>query len=514
MKASLGEVPSSIYIPPKVQQGTLIVGFLMVQVGLLGVILDFRFLSLLLLPVGLLFILVFCMEKPRGALLFYIVTLYFVTFIGDDRVRECGIGQFFTFVPELVKYLPEVILIGLLITTLGIRILVKQSRKATVYDLLIFLLFLVGGLSWYANSVPFFTTVAALRLLVSMVIAYFVLRYSNYSIEFFESVFNALFIISIVQFPITLFQRFIGVEILHWPSDMVAGTFPRYTGLIFFQLVFFIIGIVAYSQKTLPAGFRNRMVWGAIFALGSISLSNSRAAFFMVSILLLIFFGRLFIRNPVLAVKAGLFTILLFGFSMWIFIGLYGGLGGIGGQRLISKYINNPVYAIEYLFRRPGFGPIKGTPVGRGGAIVYMFERLQKDPYQLLLGLGPGMTSEFKYSVAVTVQDRVLMKLGVNRNQISSFLGELGLLGLSISLLLPIVGMLVLKGGIYSRLSPHSVVLRKAYPLIILIFLLMQFYGRVWYESHSAFLFWFVAVYLLRVQEEAQANIAQRPING
>lgn len=462
---------------------------------------SFQYIVFLLLALFAVSVVTVCVDKPRLALFLYLVALYFTTGLTNERVRTYGWGQLFTFLPPWVGYAGDGILAGLLIASIGKYFLGRMGKVPRIYDVLIMGLFYIAVLSWIVNSVPFFTAAAAIRLMVVMVSGYFVLRYGEYDLTFFETVFKVLWLISLVQFPIILFQRFIGVPILQWGDDLVTGTFSRYPKLITFQLVFFALGLAAYLQKSLSASFRRYMIWTAILAVGSMALSNSRIVFFFIPLLTAVLMFKHLVHRPILAIKVLVLVGLLFGTGLYAFVYLYGGPGSGGGQELLY-YIQNPGAVYHYFFGAPEDWEGYGGRLSRGGAIVYLFQNLHRYPGGLWLGAGPGMASEFKYAIANTTRAEELVELGINRTQASAFLGELGLAGLVLSMLLIVVGFRLIREGHDYKESPYVYVIRQAYPAIPVLFLFMQFYSRAWFEAEAAFLFWFVTVYLLRAREE------------
>ena len=447
--------------------------------------------------------LAFACFRPRQALTAYVMCLYLVGGITNERVRTFGLGTLFTWVPSGAGYVADLLLAALLVSVLA-RCLVRLHARPGRFDLLVILLFVTAGASWLLNGGYVFTVAAALRLLVQMVAGYFILRYGAYDLTALNRVFWFLLSISILQFPLAVFERFVGNHYMGWGDDLVAGTFSRYPKLVGYQMVFFACGLASLLVRTDLGRWRFPLLLALVCAVGSMALSNSRIAFLFMPLVVVIIFWRHIVPRSWRVLKAGVAAGCLVGVALYTFVYLYGGAGSGGGRELLW-YMQNPPAVYSYFFGSPEeWERQDGGRLRRGTAIVYLWQNLPRFGGGLLLGAGPGSATEFKYEIAAAGAVDELTRLGVNVTQAGAMLSEYGLAGAGLSLLLIGAAAGLRLGRGVDLAGPVAVVIGRAYAPILVVFLLLQFYGRVWYETETAFLFWFVTVYLIKAKEHAR----------
>ena len=233
-----------------------------------------------------------------------------------------------------------------------------------------------------------------------MIGGYFILKDYKFDQSLFEKIFKALMIISVLQFPIVLFQRFIGVQILGWGQDLVSGTFTRYPKLVLFQLIFFIFGLTALFSNQYPSRYKKKILLVGLLALASLSLANSRIIFVIVPLFIIIFVTKNIIYRPISTISK---SIILSGFiilSLISFTSVYGGKV-YGASKLFMPYITNPeiVYRYFFAYKPENLLPFHKNELTRGGSLIYSYKNLNKYPGGLLLGAGPGITGKWRYNI-------------------------------------------------------------------------------------------------------------------
>jgi len=473
---------------------------------LLILIYDWMAVNIILIPNMKIYILtvgitafIFSLVNPKISLIMYVFSVFTLLWLTDARVP-------LSFLPRWVGYVADLLLINLVFAAIARQILIKEKTKPTVYDLLIAILFAATLLSWSINSVPTFTAFGGLRFIMVMVSGYFVLRYGDLDKQFIQKLFYILIFISIIQFPLTIFQRIIGVEFFGWGPDMVAGTFRRYTGLVTFQTMIIAISIAAFLTRGLSYKIKRILLIAGTFAFFSLSLSNSRMVWLELPLIVMIVVitkhGIKSIRMIKYFAVFGLIYII--GLSSFEF--LYGGAGNqsVGAMR----FLTDPKSAYRYMFIDKTTG--EGVRLQRGAAILYVAQHINESDGGWIFGLGPGMMTEFKYDFAVSKYTKLFQELRANIVQVSTFLGEWGLIGLITSFLLTFVGLKFRRRYKRQKVPGLSDVIYTAYPAIVIHFFLMQFYGRVWFENDSSFIFWFFTIYMI-FEVESQKNTILKP---
>lgn len=455
---------------------------------------DFMIVNLVLTPdlkiymliVGL-SALILCLFKPDVGFIMYLLSIFFLTFLTDSRVP-------IAFLPRWVGYSGDLLMISLIFGAIARQIVGREKIKPTYYDLLITLLLIVTFFSWWVNSVPLFTALGGIRFILVMVSGYFILHYGGYSKSFMEKIFKIILIISMVQLPLTIFQRFIGVELLGWGADMVAGSFSRYTGLVSLQIIVLALGTAGYIMKDLDPKISRILKIAGIMAFFSLTLSNARVVWLEIPLILVIVimskFGTSFKRVvKYTSLFALIYIVGLIGFEF-----LYGGIG-VKGEGVIP-YLTNPDRVYEYMTTSKGGDTSKHLQ--RGAAFIFVKDRIGDSSGGWIFGLGPGMMTEFKYSFAVSGYTKLFQEVRANIVQASTFLGEWGLSGFLISIAFIFAWLKRIRKLSSDTVLQFSNVIRTAYPAITIHFFIMQFYSRVWFENNTSIVFWFFTVYLIR----------------
>ncbi len=443
---------------------------------------------------------VLIIAKPRPTVLGYAWALYLLGGITSARVRDHGFGQLFAFVPPQAGYAADVILLGLLATLLLRALFDRIAARPGLVDVLSAALLITAAFSLFVNSpVPSGNALGAGRLLIAMLSGYFVLRYLPIRGEGLERLWRVLYVVSIIQLPLILVQV-AGSLWLGWADDLINGSFSRYPKLMAYQLVFFAIGVAAYANDV-AGSWRPRLVRAAVLAAVGLALTSARIVFALIPLIgLIVLLPQIRVR-PVRAIRASVLSVGLFAVTLGAFVFIQGGLESSGAAELLN-YMRDPAGVYQYFFGRPDDWAGYEGRLSRGGALVYLYEHLPEYPGGRWLGVGPGMMTAFDFGDSSPIP--VLFVLQANITQAGVFLGEFGLIGLALSLLLVVAGVpLVLR-----PILPHrslALTIQKAYPAIVVTFLLLQIYSRVWFEVESAFIFWAATVYLMSATEEADA---------
>lgn len=212
------------------------------------------------------------------------------------------------------------------------------------------------------------------------------------------------------------------VTVARSEPDRVTGLFSLGEMMLFFHLI--------VLARVLSAWLEGRTLgrWNLLLAAGallfSMGVANQEAAFPYLALLVLYFllFARQRRGPLLLAALAGGGTILV------VFTVLYdSAYRAEEGKRSFTESLLDPAYLKRYIFgeRHDVFTP--GGDLLRGAAIVRSWEEIAEDGGHLLVGRGPGATSES--GVAGASGPLALEAPGIGRVTLALLLGDVGLLG-------------------------------------------------------------------------------------
>lgn len=455
-------------------------------------------LPLILIPVSLL--LAYYVGKsavyPQPNLWFLVAFLFLV--IALTRSAKAGIlvilisvflldwlSKTFLLLPRQLTWLKDASVLILLMRTLAVTAKEKEV-PTTPIDIYVFLFLMVGFFSMVANAVSPIVVALGFRPGLKYILLFYVIVNSHFEEKFLRKVFAAFLAIAFVQIPITILEnrfwyvaaaRLPGGAINRW--DFVTGTLPRggsgVLGIFIGSAICILIGFsICYKDKL-------KSLLGAALLFIPLPLTVARASFLMlpaaVSFMLLRKTGgRLALRIVCAVLIASFF-----------FASMYLGSSAVGLD--LVSYVLNPLAAVK-----AHMAPVGPGRVGRISGIRYVFDYLGERPYGYLLGVGPGVWSEsffggFSGELWSEFEDMPVS----NINQISAILGEFGVLGLILFLLM-IFQVYRMNEEFSSKVKDDfwkSV--SFGFSGIIFLYCMATIYVSVWYSDALAFWFWFFA---------------------
>jgi hypothetical protein len=392
-----------------------------ISIGFFVVTQNFNLLGLiLLLPIATLAI-----AKPNFA-----VSLFYISvFIPSSYIQ-----RYFFSLPTILLWLPHMSLLLALISVL----IAKQKRAPVTKPWPIS--FLLVGLAWLlivflslivnANTSNPIAAILSLRCPFLIYGSILLHRLQFSAKDYQEHLIKNMVWVGLAMLPISVFQRIYFVEYLVLGSgDMVTGLFMSYAGLVFFQL-FCIMAVTSWwlnGRRLLPI----HPALNIVLLFIPLVISNSKAApiYFLLVATFLIWQNR---RR----LSGRLFGTLLFLTIMGIigtiaFDNVYQVSYGVSDSVIERWY--TPEGVLSYLLSN------KGSSTGglqRGAAIVFNYELIKRENLTLLLGLGPGALSDSRVPGGTGHIYSMYPLLLLNNNSIATLLGELGLAGIGISIVI------------------------------------------------------------------------------
>ncbi len=263
------------------------------------------------------------------------------------------------------------------------------------------------------------------------------------------------------------------------PGDRVTGLFPVGFISLFFHL--FCIGIVLSYWLEGRKVVRWHPGWVLLLLVGGIGSANQKAAlpylFAMLGFIILTA-GAATLRGRSLRLGPLVAALVAPALLLMIFTSVYDSAYERSSESY-SASILDPDYLERYLF---GDENVKFTPSGRllrGGAIVFAHRLVSRDVPHLLVGMGPGSTSESRVPGAAGHLSQRYPGYAIDRVALSMFLAETGFVGIAMHLvLLLVIGFWNPPPTAHQELPEYKRI-RK-----IFVFLAVSYvvYGNLYYE--------------------------------
>jgi hypothetical protein len=319
---------------------------------------------------------------------------------------------------------------------------------------------------------------------------------------------KALLVVAIIQLPVAVYQYFVVAKASSRlsPWDAVVGTFPGNIegggashGMGIFLLIAMAAVLTLWRARQINRYFAAAVMVGI---LGSLGLSEVKAAVLLVPAVFVLIFYRELLRRPMLSFGAVLASVVLMGALFAVYTTtFYAGRG----MTLSGKMPTSPLQSIENQLnpqevhtRDTG----KGVVVSRAARMADWWTRSVRygDPFHAMLGYGIGATqissigmgelvSQFPYPLDMTGTTILLWETGVLGHLL--LMAALLMAGLNCnasarSPLVPVVHQALLQAAgagliIYAITLPYSnFALRAAPSQFVMVFMLG--YSAYWWR--------------------------------
>jgi hypothetical protein len=389
--------------------------------------------------------------------LFYISVFIPVTYI----------ERYFIELPAFSRWLPQLFLA----LALALSILQKKNKITSNYPLIPKPMIWIGVsylilvlFSMLVNSSSFLSAIWSLRGII-LIYGSVIIHRLNFTKYGQEKFIRNLIIFGLLGVPVTLIQRLVIIPSLPFSKsiyDMVTGPFGSYDDLVLFQ-IFCIIAVTSWwihGKKLLPIS--PILLIGALFFPLVISYSKAAPLYFFVTMVFVFWLCRKRVSHKTFF---AIIVIVILGIVGTLFFDLL--FQATGGPYSIVEDLYTIEGALAYLLAD---NVTTEGGLQRGAALLYNFDLIQQKPHGLLLGLGPGSFSSSRIAGATGYIYAMYPNLYLNFSSLTTMLGELGFLGVLITIIL-LMSFYFLK---LPKEGNHLIVLRKG-----TIFLLtsLLFYG-------------------------------------
>jgi hypothetical protein len=421
-----------------------------------------------------------------------VLALFLTVFPLEYMVRERGwLHPYVVLTPELLSAIAMTIVLLRMMS--GVR--VRLDWRYMVFFVALAFTMLFGFL---VQEVPTGAIIAGLRAHLKF-LPFFLLP-AVYQFRPTELRTQAALLLGLLmlQLPLTLYQRFI--EYAHMASgDPVRGTAT--TGSALSMLLLCAIGVVVTCYLRRQIRFRTLLVLTAVLFVPT-TLNETKATILLLPIAL---FGPAFLMPSWRqALRRLLPVAALGGIAMLTFVSIYDALvQRRDGAPKLEEFFSDDRY-VEYLY-----GKATGREVnyiGRVDSIELAFEHLSRKPATLAFGLGAGNVSTSFLSSFDGEYAAFYERYGVGLTQITTFLWQIGVIGL--------VAYLALYYLVFTdarALSRHeelsSAVLGQAMGVVMVIMAAGLFYKSIFSMNEIGYLFWFYSgVVASRLVEQRHAH--------
>ncbi|HEU4617068.1 MAG TPA: hypothetical protein VFV10_03465 [Gammaproteobacteria bacterium] len=408
------------------------------------------------------------------------------------------VPQYFALVPELLSGIALLIVVGRVVS--GRRVLLDR-RYASFLGLFLFVLLfgffaqsmsagaVVSGIRNYAKCLPFFL----------LPLAYpFTRRQLAVQV-------GVLLVMLLIQTPLAFYQRFVQFASRMHTGDPIRGMTESSNSLSMLMICAVAVFVALYLRRRI--GLFVLLCAVAVYFLPT-TINETKGTVVMLPIALVvpaIFMpkGSRSLRRMLPVAFIGVMALLLYA-AVYDALIRYRHDGHDVGSFFTQGYVETYLYS--------GAADGKDRYVGRIDSVVIASRMLSDDPLHLAFGLGagnvstsslPGFNGQFwtyydRYGVAVT--------------QVSSFLWEIGIVGLAAYLLL--YAFVFRDARALAKSDRPLAIYGQVWAAVVIIMTIALMYKPVFATNATSYLFWFYSgvvareAYVLRQHQRAQRAAA------
>jgi hypothetical protein len=410
------------------------------------------------------------------AMSFLIVLLFVSVFVTGHLVQRLElVPSYWALVPELLSMIALLIVLARLI---GGRSVALDWRYGAFFALFFFVL-LFGYL---AQSVPAGPIVAGLRNYVKFIPFFLLPTVYPFTAHQLAVQLRCLVAILLVQTPLAVYQRFVEFADRMHTGDPVRGMTSSSSALTILMVCAIALLVSLYLRRRI--GLRLLTVGIGVFLLPT-TLNETKSTFLLLPLAMLVpplFMakGSRSLRKLVPIAAIGGVAVLSY-VTIYDFLIQYRSTGHDIGSFFTEGYVE------KYLYTGAAEGD--GNGVGRVDSVVFATKVLSADPLALAFGLGAGNVSESKLPGFDGQYSTYLDRYGVQITQVSSFVWEIGLVGVFAYLLL--FWFVFQDARLLGKSGEPAALRGQVWATVILIMTAALMYKSVFYMNEIAYPFWF-----------------------
>jgi len=430
------------------------------------------------------------------------ILILFSTFFFLDYLSDV-----FGLIPRHFTWLPEVISIGFLIYIFwrlfeGKKLVPILNQTRWV---LLFMAFTLFGI--IINGVDLPVAAAGIRNNLKYLPLFFLPFFFKLDRAFIKKFLCFLFVLALVQLPVTIIQRIV----YKTPSgDPVGGTLGAHsTGILSVFLTLCIAFWTANFIKTpLKPGLYILGFTGLIAPLG---LSETKVSFFLLPVVFVCIFLFSTEKKKLLGKTLMVFICFVLGVFFTAKLHNYLYVEKSPDKTIlkkpktekkekvkekhskipIEKYAN-PKLVFNLSYKRQ---TIRSGILNRIPQVLFAFDQIQKDPVHLLFGVGAGNASDSFFEPAQGKYYQKYGKLDIGNNLLSRLLWEYGLIGTLLFFFIFL--FFFVKIWKLRKLDRIIGVTAFGFLVLIVIYSITSIYFNTMLINLFGYLFWFLGGYLI-----------------
>ena len=388
--------------------------------------------------------------------------------------------------PRIATWLPEILSLmaaALVVMSFAIRKHFALKRKYLLFFLLFFM-FILGGI--IVNAVPSGVVLAGLRSNFKHLPFFFLPVTYAFSDEQIRRQLKFLLFLSLIQCPVTIYQRFIkyaGVG----TGDVVGGTLGANTsGVLSVYLACAISLVVAFYLKGRIKRSTLLILIGLLFL--PTTLNETKVSLLIIPFALIS--PALFLPDEISRIKRILPVMAVCMILMVIFVQVYDHIIVSQGGLTLGEFLERGM-AKEYLYRGEKLRQVKG--ISRFDSIELAVDQLSKTG-NLLLGVGIGNASGSFSDKLTGEYFKKYWRLEPGATNLSHLLWEQGLVGV---LLFIFFFWLVLQDSIYLRARDDIAgAISLGWISVVIVISGSFVYFSTFVHNIFTYLFWYFSGYI------------------
>lgn len=428
---------------------------------------------------------IFIIKYHKAGLVLVFVSLFLLDWLSDV------IGL----IPRQVTWVPEVILIILLLKILFISATEKKFLRTPI-DYLVLCLIILGIISAFVNYSKFIVTFAGFRNYFKFYLLFYVTAFLDYDDQFLKKLLKFLILLAFIQIPITILQKYLYIG--QSSGDPIGGTLGVGTsGTLTLFLLMIISILIAFYMNKLITG--RKLLYSIAFLFIPMSINETKITYFLFPALVLFLLGKNFIEK-----KEFKSFITLAIISGMVFIVSY--------QTYKSIYIkrrNIEVLSYGYVSRYIGSEYTKSGGLNRLAQVKFANKNITQQFNTTMLGVGPGNASDSFFEDAIGYYYRKYSLLNIDSVFLSRFLWEYGYLGIAVFLCI-LFNLFRLAGKIYKYSSvPFYKSIALSFVGMMFVLIGASIYSNSFLIDVLGYAFWFMAGCIHRIHAQFELENSQ-----
>lgn len=407
----------------------------------------------------------------------------------------------FKIIPKELTWLPDVILIAMAGKFLYLQAS-KRKWQSTPIDSIFLMIIIFGLFSAIYNGVSLVTMAFGFRKFFKYALMFFILRNIEPHGKFYRLFLISLFVLALLQIPVTIIQAITYGTTGNDVADKVSGTLGwNATGAMALFMSFAMSMMMGFYTQTKKLIY---LLLGVAFAT-PIILGSGQFGFFIAPIAVLICW---MLGNPMTVKNVLKIPLIVIVMAIFIIPGINYHDSRYQGN--LSKFLKSPanVYSLNIQKRKEG-------TFGRFEVIDVSHQLLLENPPQLLIGFGPGNASESYFSDYSGQLEKKYPGLKIWGIQYTATILEYGFLGLALFLLMFLLLWRANREFYQQTEDRFWRAISVGYNGVLFTYLAGSLYNPAWYYDILAFSFWFItAALVVQAAKPIHATIQEKSISG